>query len=367
MQEREFLEKASGSGFLAISAHSGIPASSQERVRQNTKGTVSVDNRITISKDPIFDTLVAPGSQLDLIATGFGFTEGITWVQDGTSGYLLFSDIPANVIYRLVPGRKPEIYLEKTGYQNNDVWRVGMRFNNGKPEGDPAFEKFNMFGSNGLALDRQGRLVIAAWAGRSIVRLERNHTRTVVAERFEGKRFGGPNDVVVRNDGSIYFTDTFGGMLLGDKDPSKELAANAIYMIREGKVTRVVDDIANTNGLAFSPDEKVLYANGSIDNYIRRYDVLPDGTLTNSKMLCDLSQDKSPGITDGMKVDQFGNLWTTAPGGIWVISPQGKPLGVIKLPEAASNLVFGDREKKSLYISANGNIYKLKVNVAGCR
>lgn len=320
-----------------------------------------------ISKDASFSNLVSSDAELQCIATGFGFTEGVTWVQDGSTGHLLFSDIPANVIYRWTPDGKTSVHLEKSGYQKPDVWRVGMQFTNGKAETDPAFEKFNMFGSNGLTLDRQGRLVIATWAGRSIDRVEADGKRVVLADRYWGKRFGGPNDVVVRKDDSIYFTDTFGGMLKGDQDPTKELAENAIYMIRDGKVTRVVDDIVNTNGLAFSPDEKVLYANGSIDNYIRRYDVSPDGMLTNSRMFIDLRQEKEPGITDGMKVDELGNLWTTAPGGVWVISPEGVPLGCIKLPESGSNLVFGDSDKKSLYVSANTSIYKIRTKVAGCR
>jgi gluconolactonase len=187
----------------------------------------------------------------------------------------------------------------------------------------------------------------------------------VLAHEYEGKRFGGPNDVVVRSDGSIYFTDTFGGMFKLENDPSKELDINAIYMIREGKVIRVVDDIPNTNGLAFSPDETVMYANGSLDRYIRRYDVTPDGALRNGALLIDFAGEKARGITDGMKVDKLGNLWTTGPGGIWIVSPGGKPLGLIPLPEGGTNLTFGDDDRKTLYISAETSIYKIRTNVAG--
>ncbi|MBI2515828.1 MAG: SMP-30/gluconolactonase/LRE family protein [Opitutae bacterium] len=314
---------------------------------------------------PALDALISPDATIELVATGFGFTEGVTWVQQGANGCLLFSDIPANVIYRWSPGGKVEIYLEKSGYLKPDLWRVGMEFTNGKPPDDPGFEKFNMCGSDGLALDRQGRLVIATWAGRSIVRIEQDGRRTVLADRYQGRRFGGPNDVVVCKDGSIYFTDTFGGLLKMEKDPSKEIDVNAIYMIRDGRVTRVADDIANTNGLAFSPDERFLYANGSIDRFIRRYRVQADGTLTDSTLFIDLHSEKEAGITDGMKVDALGNLWTSGPGGVWVISPAGKPLGVISLPEEATNLVFGDADRKTLYISAKTSIYKIRVHVAG--
>jgi gluconolactonase len=211
-----------------------------------------VSRESIVVKDPSLEALIAPDAQLELAASGFGFTEGVTWVQRGDEGYLLFSDIPAHVIYRWSPNGEIAIHLEKSGYQKPDLWRVGMEFTNGKPPDDPGFEKFTMCGSNGLALDPEGRLVIATWAGRSIVRIEHDGARTTLADRFDGKRFGGPNDVVVRSDGSIYFTDTFGGMLKRDKDPSREIDINAVYRVQEGEVTRVVDDIPSTNGLAFS-------------------------------------------------------------------------------------------------------------------
>lgn len=316
-------------------------------------------------KDPEFDAVVSPDAPIVKVAGGFGFTEGVTWVSQGKQSHLLFSDIPANVIYRYTPDGDVTVFREKTGYQKADVWRAGMPFKNGKPQNDPAFEKFNMIGSNGMALDQQGRLVIATWAGRTIDRIDKNGRRTVLADRYQGQRFGGPNDVVVRKDGTIYFTDTFGGLLQGAKDPAKEIDVNAIYMIRDGRVQRVVDDIPFTNGLAFSPDEKFFYANGSFKNYIRRYVVAQDGSLSDSQMFFDFSGENAAGITDGMKVDVRGNIWTTGPGGVWVISPAGKALGVIHLPEVTANLVFGDTDKKSLYVAARTSIYKIRVNVAG--
>ncbi|MCA6121270.1 SMP-30/gluconolactonase/LRE family protein [Bradyrhizobium sp. WSM 1704] len=320
-----------------------------------------------VRMDKRVDGLISSDAKLEAVVTGFGFTEGVTWINAGPDSHLLFSDIPANVIYRWQPGHKAEIYLEKTGYQGADVWRVGMPFTNGKASEHPQFEQFNMFGSNGLTLDQEGRLIIATWGGRSIVRVERDGRRSVLADKYQGKRFGGPNDVVVRKDGSIYFTDTFGGMLkLGD-DPSCEIDINAIYMIRNGDVVRVIDDIPNTNGLAFSPDEKVLYANGSIDNYIRRYDVLDDGTVANGRMFADLREETGIGITDGMRVDERGNLWSAGPGGVWIISPEGTRLGRIPLPEGGTNLVFGGADRRTVFVSCPTTIYRIDTLVAGAR
>jgi gluconolactonase len=323
--------------------------------------------------DPALDGLVSPDARLERVATGFGFTEGNIWVQQGKegnkdgnkSGYMLFSDIPANVIYKMTPDGKSSIHMEKSGYTKPDIWRVGFIQTNGKERSDPAFEEFPMIGSNGLALDRQGRLIIATWAGRSIDRIESNGKRTVLADSYDGKRFGGTNDVVVKKDGAIYFTDTFGGLRLREKDPKKELDFNGVYMWKDGKLTLLIKDIPNTNGLAFSPDEKYLYVNGSRDKYVKRYDVKPDGTLTNGVMFIDISTDPTPGITDGLKVDVKGNVWETAAGGVWIISPEGKHLGTIRTPELAANVEFGDADHKTLYIAARTSIYKIRVNVPG--
>ena len=315
--------------------------------------------------DPALDALVSPDAKVEVVKGGFGFAEGPVWVQRGKTGYLLFSDIPANVIYKLTPDGNASVYLDRSGYTKPDIWRVGFEFNNGKDPNDPAFTKFYMNGSNGLALDRQGRLIIATFAGRSIDRIEPNGMRTVLADSYEGKRFNGTNDVVVKKDGAIYFTDMFGSLRQGDKDPAIGLPYQAVFMVRDGKVTRLTDDLPATNGLAFSPDEKYFYANGSRNKYIRRYEVKPDGTLSNSQMFIDMSGDAAPGITDGMKVDSKGNIYSSGPGGIWVIDPDGKHVGTIRTPETVTNLAFGDADKKTLYITARPTIYKIAVNVPG--
>jgi gluconolactonase len=193
------------------------------------------DKPAIVRLDPALDALVSPDAKLQLVKGGFGFTEGIIWVEQGR--YLLLSDIPANVIYKLTPKGGASIYMHRSGYTKPDIWRVGFEQTNGKDPGDPLFEKFYMIGSNGLALDRQGRLIIATWAGRSIDRIERNGKRTVLADRFEGRQFNGPNDVIVKRNGTIYFTDTYGGLRLREKDPRKGLDFQGVYMIKGGSST----------------------------------------------------------------------------------------------------------------------------------
>lgn len=319
---------------------------------------------VIVQKDPALAELIDPNAKLEKIAGGFGFTEGALWVPQG-HGYLLFSEMPGNVIYKWTPDGKVSVYMEKCGYRDVDIWRVGFMQTNGKLKNEPGYEEFPMIGCNGLTLDRQGRLVIATWAGRSIDRIEHDGKRTVLADKYQGKRFGGTNDVIVKKDGTIYFTDGYGGLRLRENDPRKELDFNGVYMIKNSQVIRVIDDIQNTNGLAFSPDEKILYANGSRDRFVRAYDVNPDGTLKNSRLLIDLNSDPARGITDGLRVDVSGNLWETGPGGVWIISPAGKHLGTIQLPELGANVEFGDADRKTLYIAARTSIYRIRARIAG--
>jgi gluconolactonase len=322
-------------------------------------------DKSVVRLDPALDALVSPDAKVELVKGGFGFTEGPVWVQKN-GGYLLFTDIPGNVIYKLTPqDGKASVHLYNAGYNGPDIWRWGGLQNNGRERTDPQFEEFAMIGADGLTLDRQGRVIIATFAGRSLMRLEKDGKRTVLADRYEGKRFNGPNDVVVKRDGAIYFTDTYGGLRLRDKDPRKELEYNAVFMWKNGKLTLLIKNMPNTNGLAFSPDEKYLYVNGSRDNYVKRYEVLPDGTLANGQMFIDLSKETERGITDGLRVDLKGNLYETGPGGVWVISPDGKHLGTIRAPEQATNIGFGDADKKTLYIAARTSIYKIRVNTPG--
>ena len=325
--------------------------------------------KAVIELDPVFDSLVSPDAKLEVVKTGFGFTEGTNWVQKGSTGFLIFSDIPANVIDKMTPEGQVSVYLDHSGYDGQidgyKLLTIGGVSNNAKDTNDPLYREFVMLGSDGLTLDPQGRVVVANYAGRNIYRVKKNGKHTMLAERYQGKRLGGPNDVVVKKDGAIYFTDTFGGLRHGDKDPWKELDSQGIYMIKDGKLTLVISDIKTPNGLAFSPDEKYLYANGSAANFIRRYEVQADDTVTNGQLLIDLTADKAPGITDGMRVDAKGNIFSSGPGGIWVISPDGKHLGTILVPERVANLTFGDADYKTIYIAARTTIYKIRANVTG--
>jgi len=324
-----------------------------------------VDKPVT-KLDPALEELISPNAKLQEIKSGYGFTEGLVWVPRGRTGYLLLSDMPANVIYKLsTDGKQQSIYLDHSGYTGQDIWRVGFMQTNGKAKDDPKYEEFPMIGSNALALDRHGRLLIATWAGRGIDRIEHNGKRVTLTDNFEGKKFNGTNDLVVKKDGSIYFTDDTGGLRKRDDDPGRGVQFSGVFMWKDGKTSAVIRDIPHTNGLAFSPDEKILYANGSRDRFVRAYDVQPDGTLTNGRLFIDLNSDPRPGITDGMKVDTKGNIWESGPGGIWIISPEGKVLGHIRVPELVANVAFGDADYKTLYIPARTSVYKIRVNVRG--
>jgi gluconolactonase len=336
-------------------------------------GAQTASDNSVVRLDPALDALVSSDAKVELVKGGFGFTEGPVWVQEGkkegkkegNSGYLLFTDIPGAVVWKLTPDGKASVYLDKTGYQGPEVWRWGGTQNNGFERTDPRFEEFSMIGADGLTVDRQGRLILATFAGRSLMRVEKNGKRTVLADSYQGHRFGGPNDVVVKSDGAIYFTDTYGSFRLREKDPRKELDFTGVFMWKDGKLALLVKDMPMVNGLAFSPDEKYLYVNGSRENYVNRYEVLPDGTLTNGKLFIDLSKETERGITDGLRVDTKGNLYETGPGGVWIISPEGKHLGTIRAPEQATNVGFGDADKKTLYIAARTGIYKIRVLTPG--
>ena len=328
-----------------------LPSAAQNNDSGPKPNQLAADKPV-VQLDPTFDALISPDAALQTVKGGFGFTEGITWVQKkGNSGYVLFSDMWTNQIYKLTPDGQLSLYLDHSGYAGFDIFRVGMA-----SPGQAANErKWYLIGSNGLALDREGRLLIATNTGGSIDRIEKNGKRTVLADRYEGNRITGSNDIIVKKDGAIYFTGGAGDL-------------RAVFMIKDGKVSAAVKDMPAVNGLAFSPDEKYLYVNASVRNYVRRYEVQPDDTVTNGKIFYDMQDDKAPGITDGMKVDTIGNVWETAPGPtIVVISPEGKHLGTIRLPEICANLSFGDTDSKALYIACRTTIYKIRVKTPGIR
>ena len=321
-------------------------------------GAQTLNMDVLIRKDPALDKLISPSARLEQIGNNFGFLEGPVWNPQG-GGYLIFTDMPANVVYKWTPtDGKFSVLVDRCGYTGYDIWRVGMPQNNGR-------EEFFLIGCNGNALDSQGRLVMAGWASRKIERFDmKSGKREVLAERFQGKRFGGPNDIIVKKDGTIYFTDGFGGMRGRDQDPSKELEIAGAFMLKDGK-TSLIQDIPGANGIMLSPDEKYLYVSNGGGKIIWRFDVQADDAAVNGKPYIDLSADKTPGIIDGMKVDSQGNIWASCCGGLHILTPEGKELGMIRTTSPVSNLTFGDSDWKTLYITARMDLYRIRTLVAG--
>ena len=312
-----------------------------------------------IRLDPALDSVISQDAKVGKVVDSFLFTEGPVWVRKG--GYLLFSDIPANKIFKWNPADgKASVMLEPSGFTGSDSTGLGKEQTNGK-------ETFFNIGSNGVTLDRQGRIVFNAMGDRAIVRVEKDGKRTVLADRYEGKRLNSTNDLVYKSDGTLYFTDPPSALREGDKDSRKELPFNGVFMLKNGNLRLLINDMSNPNGLAFSPDEKVFYVDDTTRKLVRRYDVLPDDTIANGRIFADTSVDTAPGNPDGMKVDEKGNVYCSGPGGIWILSPDGKHLGNILTPEVVGNLAFGDADGKTLYITARKSIYRIRVKIAGIR
>jgi gluconolactonase len=291
--------------------------------------------------DPALDALVAPTVAVEKVAGGFKFTEGPLWRPDHT---LWFSDVQGNVVRSLTPDGKVTVIIRNAGGVSN-----------APPD---AF-----IGSNGMAEAPDGSVWMVQHGARQIVRVEADGTLTPVVSRFEGKRFNSPNDLVFGKDGALYFTDPPYGLARQDDDSAKELTFSGVYRFANGRVQVLVRDLNRPNGLAFSPDFKTLYVNNSdpTNNLVMRYDVASDGTLGNGRVFADLTS-KVDGLADGMKVDARGNIYTTGPGGIWILSPAGKHLGTIRPPEIPANCAWGD-DGKMLYMTAVTSVYRVRTLV----
>jgi len=279
-------------------------------------------------------SIVPKGSELERLYTGFQFTEGPLW--NASERFLLFSDIPANRIYRWSPDERVEVFRDPSG------------------------------NSNGLTYDKQGCLLICEHGNRRLSRIDKEGTYTVLADAFQGKPLNSPNDVVVKSDGTVYFTDPTYGI----EPHEQELPFQGVYRLdTEGrKLILLADDFIRPNGLAFSFDETVLYiGDSSIDKrHVRAFDVDPDGTLSNGHVFAEILSEL-PGNPDGMKVDIDGSLYVSAAGGIWVFSEDGEHLGTIRTPEIPANCAWGGEDWKTLFITARTSIYRLKTNVAGVK
>ncbi len=306
-----------------------------------------------VSVDASLDAIVTPSAKLEKVAEGFTFTEGPVWVSatDKSEGYLLFSDPNDNLIYRLTAEGEVSVFRAKSGYTGGDIG------------------EYHQPGSNGLTLDKQGRLTINQHGNRRVIRVEPRGNITVLADRYQGKRLNSPNDLVYKSDGALYFTDPPFGLPKVFDDPRKELPYSGVYRAFNGSIQLVSTDLTGPNGLAFSPDERYLYV-GNWDprkKVVMRYEVQPDGSLANGSVFYDMTHAPGEDALDGIKVDQQGNLYVCGPGGIWILSPEGKYLGLIKGPEDPHNLAWGDDDGKTLYITALTGIYRIRVNIPGIR
>jgi gluconolactonase len=303
--------------------------------------------------DPALDQIIAPGTQFEKLAGGFLFTEGPVWVPATAAapGYLLFSDPNANTIYRWSGEGQVSVFRAKSGYSGVDIG------------------EYHQPGSNGLTLDKQGRLTINQHGHRRIIRVEPRGNITVLVDRYDGKRLNSPNDLVYRSDGALYFTDPPFGLPNVFDDSRKELAYSGVYCVKDGQVKLVSTDLEAPNGIALAPDEKRLYVNNWNEKrkVILRFDVNPDCTLSRGSLFYDMTHAPGDDALDGLKVDQQGNVYSTGPGGLWVISPEGKQLGLIKGPEDPHNMAWGDEDGKTLYVTALTGIYRIRLNIPGVR
>ncbi|HEX6884676.1 MAG TPA: SMP-30/gluconolactonase/LRE family protein [Planctomycetota bacterium] len=300
--------------------------------------------------DPALDAILGPAPRLERVAKGFSFTEGPVWVSDARAGgYLLFSDPNENVIHRFAPGLVDgalSVYRTKSGYTGVDVAEYGQP------------------GSNGLALDAEGRLLICEHGNRRVTRLEKNGTLTVLADRYPagpgGKRLNSPNDLVVRSDGALYFTDPPFGLPQFHADPRRELDVTGVFCLVGGELKLVGTELSGPNGVAFSPDERHLYVTNWDERkkVVMRYESLADGTLANGRVFFDMTAAPGAEALDGVKVDRAGNLFVSGPGGTWVIDANGKHLGTLVGPELAANFAWGPDER-TLFWTARSGLYRL--------
>jgi gluconolactonase len=303
--------------------------------------------------DPALDRLLAPDAKIEVLAQGHDWTEGPLWIKQGR--YLLFSDIPKNSIYRWKEGEGERLYLQPSGYTGK------------QPRGGET-------GSNGLILDAQGRLVLCQHGDRRVARMDAPLTDpkpqfTPLAVRYEGKRFNSPNDAVFRRNGDLYFTDPAYGMEKQWEDPLREISFAGVYRrAASGEITLLTSDMTRPNGLAFSPDEKRLYVAQSDEKAAiwRVFDVKPDGSIDNGRVLFDATSlvASRSGLPDGLKIDTDGNLWATGPGGVLVLSPEGKHLGTIMTGQKTSNCAFGD-DGRTLYMTADDYLMRIRLNAKG--
>jgi gluconolactonase len=281
------------------------------------------------AESPQFWSLVDHNAKLSVVGTGFGFTEGPVW---DPAGFLYVSDETINKIFRLhLDGKKEEV--------------IAL--------GDP----------DGNTFDRQHRLIDCASVLRAIIEVTPDGKYKILADHFDGKKLNSPNDVIVGPDGALYFTDPNMDLVAGEK---QEIPYQGVYRLdSEGHVKLLTRDLTQPNGLAFSPDGRHFYVDDSEQRNIRVYDVATDGDLTNGRIFGEEPGGKGDGVPDGMRVDKTGNLFVTGPKGIWVWDAKGNHLGTIVTPEQPANLIWGDKDYRTLYITATTSVYRLETKTQG--
>jgi gluconolactonase len=285
---------------------------------------------------PGFERIVPRSSELDVIANDLLFGEGPVWNK--RTGEFFWVDIIGDAIWKWKRGVGREIVMR------------------------PSYK------ADGMTFDRQGRLVVCGWSWRRVWRLEEDGTVTTLCSEFEGKKLNSPNDLVVKSDGSIYFTDPSGGLNnveMHGEDVQRYIDYHGVYRISpEGKTTLAVKDFTYPNGLAFSADESLLYINDTRENLIKVYDVNKDGSVKNGRLFCKMVGSEA-GVADGMKIDTEGNVYCTGPAGVQVFAPDGKLLGRIKLPGHTTNMGWGDDDWKSLYVTTYSSLFRIRLGIPG--
>jgi gluconolactonase len=309
--------------------------------------------KITAIKKKAFAKLLDKDAKVETIARGFIWSEGVAWNKEGK--FLVFSDIPNNVVNKWVEGGKVSVFVKPSGY-------TGKTPRGGKPGDEP--------GSNGLRFDAEGRLTLCEHGDRRVTRIEKDGTKTVLADKYDGKRFNSPNDLVYHSNGDLYFTDPPYGLPKGADDKSREMDYCGVYLRKkDGKLILLTKEMSRPNGIELSPDEKTLYvANSDFDAPVwKSFPVKDDGTIGEGKLFVDgmkWVKEKRPGLPDGMKVDNAGNLWATGPGGVWIFNPKGEVVGNIDTGTNTANVCFGD-DGSTLYIAANHDVCRVKTLTKG--
>jgi len=298
--------------------------------------------------DPALDSIITPGTQAEIIAEGFDWSEGPLWIE--SHKMLLFSDVPRDTIFKWTEEKGKEVYLTPSGYTEPT------------PRGGE-------MGSNGLTLDNDGRLILCQCGNRQIARMDAPFDKPVpnyvpLANNYKGKRFNSPNDVIVSSKGEIFFTDPPYGLEKNMDDPKKEIPFQGVFRVKtNGEVVLLTDSLTRPNGLAFLPGEKtMIVANSDPDKpYWYAFDIDDKGQFTNGRIFLSAAGDKSAkGLPDGFKIDKKGTVFATGPGGLWIFNSAGKLLGKMKFDEATSNVALSPDEK-TLYITNDMNVLRVKM------